>query len=53
VGKGAYGEVYKALNVETGEFVAIKKINTHRVNPQQLNTFMAEVHLLKADHLSK
>ena len=31
IGKGNYGEVYKAVNIETGDLVAVKMIDRTRM----------------------
>ena len=31
IGKGTYGEVYKAIHITTGDVVALKKVNAFRI----------------------
>jgi serine/threonine protein kinase len=51
LGKGAYGSVYKALNMVTGDFVAIKKVEKSRLNSKTTNAVRGEVALLRTlDH---
>jgi serine/threonine protein kinase len=47
VGKGAFGKVYRALNVDTGDFCAIKQIEKGNISPQYLPGIMRECDLLK------
>ena len=51
IGKGACGHVYKGLNHETGQFVAIKQIPLCDVTEDILETTVAEIELMKGlDH---
>lgn len=43
IGKGAYGRVYKGLDRENGDFVAIKQISLENIPQEDLNIIM--VHL--------
>ena len=47
LGEGTYGVVYKALNKETGEFVAIKKIRLEKEDDGVPSTAIREISLLK------
>jgi serine/threonine protein kinase len=40
LGKGAFGTVYKGLDVENGDFVAIKQINCNDIPRGQLESIM-------------
>ncbi|KAG9240832.1 cell division control protein-like protein 15 [Calycina marina] len=47
LGKGAFGSVYKALNLGTGEAVAIKQIKLGDLPRSELRMIEAEIDLLK------
>ncbi|KAL0058647.1 Protein kinase of the Mitotic Exit Network [Marasmius tenuissimus] len=47
LGKGAFGQVYHALNWATGETVAIKKIQLSSLPTRHLGNIMSEVDILK------
>lgn len=47
LGEGTYGVVYKAQNLETGEFVAIKKIRLEKEDDGVPSTAIREISLLK------
>ncbi|KAJ3747729.1 kinase-like domain-containing protein [Lentinula detonsa] len=47
LGKGAFGQVYRALNWATGETVAIKQISLNNIPASQLSSIMSEISLLK------
>ena len=47
LGKGAFGSVFRGLNLETGEVVAIKQIKLIGCPKAQLNSMMMEIDLLK------
>jgi serine/threonine protein kinase len=47
LGEGTYGVVYKALNKETGELVAIKKIRLEKEDDGVPSTAIREISLLK------
>ncbi|KAH8596510.1 cell division control protein-like protein 15 [Bisporella sp. PMI_857] len=47
LGKGAFGTVYKALNLGTGEAVAIKQIRLGDLPKSELRMIEAEIDLLK------
>ncbi|QRV77490.1 kinase domain protein [Ceratobasidium sp. AG-Ba] len=51
LGKGAFGQVYRALNWTTGETVAVKQIQLSDVPKSELGELMSEINLLKIlDH---
>ncbi|PIN06315.1 MEKK [Handroanthus impetiginosus] len=47
IGKGAYGRVYKGLDLENGDFVAIKQVSLENIVQEDLNIIMQEIDLLK------
>lgn len=47
LGRGASGQVYRALNFLTGETVAIKSVSLHSLAPSSLPDIMSEIDLLK------
>ena len=47
IGKGAYGRVYKGLDLENGDFVAIKQVSLENIAQEDLNISMQEIDLLK------
>ncbi|KAF6756014.1 hypothetical protein DFP72DRAFT_895915 [Ephemerocybe angulata] len=47
LGKGAFGQVYRAMNFETGETVAIKEIQLSNIPQAELPEIMSEIDLLK------
>ncbi|CAB4384200.1 unnamed protein product [Rhizophagus irregularis] len=47
IGKGAFGSVYRALNWETGEVVAVKQVKISNIPKSELNFIMTEIDLLK------
>lgn len=47
IGKGAYGRVYKGLDLENGDFVAIKQVSLENIPPEDLASIMSEIDLLK------
>ena len=47
LGEGTYGIVYKAQNLETGEYVAIKKIRLEKEDDGVPSTAIREISLLK------
>ena len=40
IGKGAYGRVYKGLDLENGDFVAIKQVSLENIVQEDLNVIM-------------
>ncbi|KAJ7536364.1 hypothetical protein O6H91_12G066000 [Diphasiastrum complanatum] len=47
IGKGAYGRVYKGLDSENGDFVAIKQVSLENIPVEDLASIMQEIDLLK------
>jgi hypothetical protein len=47
IGKGAYGSVYRGINVENGEMVAIKQVSRGKVNNTEIASILSELDLLK------
>ncbi|KAF9517267.1 hypothetical protein BS47DRAFT_1483463 [Hydnum rufescens UP504] len=47
LGKGAFGQVYRALNWTTGETVAVKQIQLANIPKAELGDIMSEIDLLK------
>lgn len=47
IGKGAYGRVHKGLDLENGDFVAIKQVSLENIPQEDLNIIMQEIDLLK------
>ncbi|KAF7297578.1 Cytokinesis protein sepH [Mycena kentingensis (nom. inval.)] len=47
LGKGAFGQVYRALNWATGETVAVKEIQLTNIPKGELGEIMSEIDLLK------
>ncbi|KAJ7540029.1 hypothetical protein O6H91_11G119200 [Diphasiastrum complanatum] len=47
IGKGAYGRVYKSLDLENGDFVAIKQVSLENIPAEDLASIMLEIDLLK------
>ena len=51
IGKGAIGEVYKALDTETAQTVAIKQIDLYSISIENISSIEGEINLLKnLDH---
>eukprot|EP00741_Cyanophora_paradoxa_P008391 tig00001307_g8118.t1 len=47
IGKGGFGTVYRGLNTETGDFVAIKQVSLTNIPKEELANIMTEIDLLK------
>lgn len=47
LGRGAFGSVYRALNLSTGETVAIKRISLSKIPRSKLGDIMSEIEVLK------
>ncbi|TDL22240.1 hypothetical protein BD410DRAFT_788970 [Rickenella mellea] len=47
LGKGAFGQVYRALNWATGETVAVKEIQLSNIPKGEIGEIMSEIDLLK------
>lgn len=45
IGKGAYGRVYKGLDLENGDFVAIKQVSLENIPPEDLASIMVSTYL--------
>jgi len=45
IGKGGFGVVYKAINVESGETVAIKQVPLDNIPKEQLSSVMVGIAL--------
>jgi serine/threonine protein kinase len=45
IGHGSYGIVYKALDTMTKQYVAMKEIALHRMDPQGVALTMQEIEL--------
>lgn len=51
LGRGAYGRVYKGVDLQNGDFVAIKQVSLDNISPEDLTSIMQEIDLLKGlDH---
>lgn len=51
IGQGTYSSVYKALDLETGKFVALKKVRFINMDPESVRFMAREIHILrKLDH---
>lgn len=48
IGRGQFGVVYKALNMSTGQMVAIKRISLEGMDDKQVRDVTHEVELLKS-----
>ncbi|KAJ1867777.1 Protein kinase of the Mitotic Exit Network [Coemansia sp. RSA 989] len=48
IGRGQFGAVYRALDLETGEMVAVKQIPLAGQDAESMNDVMQEVELLKS-----
>ncbi|KAI8606109.1 hypothetical protein EDD21DRAFT_361865 [Dissophora ornata] len=47
IGKGAFGSVWRGLNLDTATTVAVKQINLSDIPPAELDNIMMEIDLLK------
>lgn len=47
IGKGQYGIVFRALQLATGQFVAVKRVDVEGVPAREVSQFMREVELLR------
>ncbi|KAG6860876.1 hypothetical protein C0995_006431 [Termitomyces sp. Mi166 len=48
VGRGQFGSVYRALNLNTGQMVAVKRIRLEGLKESEIMTLMREVDLVKS-----
>ncbi|KAJ2078885.1 Protein kinase of the Mitotic Exit Network [Coemansia sp. RSA 988] len=48
IGRGQFGSVYRALDLETGQMVAVKQISLEGQDPSNMDDVMQEVELLKS-----
>ena len=46
IGKGAFGAVYRGLNVESGEVVAIKQFDLQKISSSDVESLMTEIKIL-------
>ncbi|KAL9265206.1 MAP3K epsilon protein kinase 2-like protein [Drosera capensis] len=46
IGKGAYGRVYKGLDLQNGAYVAIKQVSLENIGQEDLNIIMVYLFLL-------
>ncbi|KAL1747824.1 Pkinase-domain-containing protein [Schizophyllum fasciatum] len=48
IGRGQFGSVYRALNLNTGQMVAVKRIRLEGLKEDEISTLMREVDLVKS-----
>lgn len=48
IGRGQFGTVYRALNLNTGQMVAVKRIRLEGLKEEEVMTLMREVDLVKS-----
>lgn len=48
IGRGQFGTVYRALNLNTGQMVAVKRIRLEGLKEDEVTTLMREVDLVKS-----
>ncbi|KDQ61734.1 hypothetical protein JAAARDRAFT_520067 [Jaapia argillacea MUCL 33604] len=48
IGRGQFGSVYRALNLNTGQMVAVKRIRLEGLKEEEISQLMKEVDLLKS-----
>ncbi|KAJ7672369.1 hypothetical protein DFH06DRAFT_91381 [Mycena polygramma] len=48
IGRGQFGSVYRALNLDTGQMVAVKRIRLEGMKEDEVTTLMREVDLVKS-----
>jgi hypothetical protein len=47
LGRGAYGQVYKAIDQQNGQVVAIKQVSLERIGEDAVGSLLLEIDLLK------
>lgn len=47
IGRGGFGVVFQALNVEVGDFVAVKRFPLNAIDAESLSSIEAEIELMK------
>ena len=48
IGRGQFGAVYRALNLNTGQMVAVKRISLTGLKEEEISQLMREVDLVKS-----
>lgn len=48
IGRGQFGSVYRALNLNTGQMVAVKRIRLEGLKEEEVTQLMREVDLVKS-----
>lgn len=48
IGRGQFGAVYRALNLNTGQMVAVKRIRLEGLKEDEIKQLMKEVDLVKS-----
>jgi serine/threonine protein kinase len=48
IGRGQFGSVYRALNENTGQMVAVKRIGLEGLKEEEVTQLMKEVDLVKS-----
>lgn len=48
IGRGQFGAVYRALNLNTGQMVAVKRIRLEGLKEEEISQLMKEVDLVKS-----
>eukprot|EP00639_Heterosigma_akashiwo_P023535 CAMPEP_0206412720 /NCGR_PEP_ID=MMETSP0294-20121207/34200_1 /ASSEMBLY_ACC=CAM_ASM_000327 /TAXON_ID=39354 /ORGANISM="Heterosigma akashiwo, Strain CCMP2393" /LENGTH=134 /DNA_ID=CAMNT_0053873999 /DNA_START=31 /DNA_END=431 /DNA_ORIENTATION=+ len=47
IGRGGFGVVFNALNLETGDFVAVKRVSLENIDQESMGQLQVEIELLK------